>query len=335
MRVTYYQRRQQLANFSIERIFSDIRRALPDYIYTKIAVSRFPSRGFWKRGYNAFEAAFRQGDVNHITGDVHYLAFFLKKRRTLLTVHDLISMHRLRGIRRAFFLFFWYWLPIKRVSLVTVISESTKNELLRHIKIDPRKIRVIYDCVSEDYQSSNKDFNTAKPLIIQIGTGYNKNLCRVAEALHDIPCHLRIIGMPNVHQQEVLRKYYIEYSFIANITDAQVVEEYRLSDMLVFASTYEGFGLPIIEAQATGRPVITSNIMSMPEAAGDGACLVDPFDTMSIREGVLRIIEDKQYREELVRRGLENVKRFRSHRIATEYFSIYQEIYKKHFTADT
>lgn len=326
MWVTYYHRRPQGSNFSIERLFKDVRQSLPGNIEAKIVVSRFPSRGILGRLYNVVEAIFRQGDVNHITGDVHYLALLLYKKRTLLTIHDLVSVHRLKGWKRYLLLLLWYRLPIRRSALVTVISESTKEDLLRHIKVDPQKIRVIHDCVSCDFQHAPKGFNATNPVILQIGTGQNKNIERLAEALEDIPCHLRIVGLLNVKQEAALRKYGIGYSFVGNISDKQVIEEYRCCDMLVFASTYEGFGLPIVEAQATGRPVVTSNILSMPEVAGGAACLVDPFEVASIRCGILKVINDAWFRDELVRRGLENIDRFRPGIIAAQYTDIYREL---------
>src|SRR5680860_117138 len=140
MRVTFFQRRPQGANFSIERLFTDIRAALPSGTDAKVAVSRFPSRGLFRRMYNVVEAAFRQEDVNHVTGDVHYLTYLLHKNRTLLTVHDLVSLHRLQGWRKHVFLFLWYWLPIRRAAVISVISEFTKQELLQHIKINSRQV---------------------------------------------------------------------------------------------------------------------------------------------------------------------------------------------------
>ena len=193
---------------------------------------------------------------------------------------------------------------------MTVISESTKNDLLEHIKIDPRKIRIVHNCVSSDLHPFSQRFNTAKPIILQIGTKPNKNIENVAQALKNLPCHLRIIGRLSDKQIDVLSNCEIDYSSKSNITDEEIFEEYRRCDMLIFASTYEGFGLPIVEAQAVGRPVVTSNIMSMPEVAGNAACFVDPFDVSSIREGIIRIINDSHYRIKLIEYGLENVKRF-------------------------
>jgi glycosyltransferase involved in cell wall biosynthesis len=96
--------------------------------------------------------------------------------------------------------------------------------------------------------------------------------------------------------------------------------------MVVFVSTYEGFGLPIVEANATGRPVITSNICSMPEIAGSAACLVDPSDCSSIRQGILRVMNDDGYRAGLVAMGFDNVKRFRASLIAAQYAELYHDI---------
>jgi glycosyltransferase involved in cell wall biosynthesis len=96
--------------------------------------------------------------------------------------------------------------------------------------------------------------------------------------------------------------------------------------MVVFASLYEGFGLPILEAQAVGRPVITSNFGAMREAAGDGALFVDPYSVQEIRAAILRIKNEPALREELVRKGRENVERFRADAIALKYAEIYRAV---------
>jgi glycosyltransferase involved in cell wall biosynthesis len=111
---------------------------------------------------------------------------------------------------------------------------------------------------------------------------------------------------------------------LGRLTDEELVAAYRRSDMVVFASLYEGFGLPILEAQAMGRPVITSNFGAMREAAGDGALLVDPYSVEEIRAAILRIKNEPGLREDLVRKGRENAERFRADAIALEYAQIYR-----------
>lgn len=324
--VTFFQRRPQGANYSIERVFQSVRQGLPETVKPRVAVSRFPSWGFFRRLYNILEAPFRQGEINHITGDVHYLVLLLRKQKTLLTIHDLVSVHRLQGIRRVLFSYLWYRLPIQRSCMVTVISQFTKKELLDYFNCDPQKLRVVHDPVSEEFKSSPKVFDSEKLVILQVGTGPNKNVNRVALALRGISCHFRIIGKLTNSQCDEMKGLGIDFSWVSDLEDWEIVDEYRRCDILVFASLYEGFGLPIVEAQATGRPVVTSNILSMPEVAGDAACLVDPFDVASIREGILKIINNPAYRDELVRQGFENVERFRPEQIAQEYVDIYREL---------
>ena len=333
IRVIYYHRNPRGGQFSIERLFRDIRAALPEGICASVAVCRFSGSGIWSRVWNIFEAFARQGDVNHITGDIHYVALLLRGSRTVLTIHDLATAHRLHGWRRRVFVFLWLQLPAARVAAITTISETTRRDLIQIASIDSKKIRVIHNCVSSDFNPVPALFNCAHPRILQVGTGTNKNLERVVLALAGIPCHLRIIGSLSTDQVVALETAGVSYSSSAGLPDSQIVVEYSEADMIVFASTSEGFGLPIIEAQATGRPVVTSNISSMPEVAGLGACLVDPFDPGSIRSGILKLIHDTAYREELITQGFLNVERFRAREISRQYADLYAQLYMGEFRA--
>jgi glycosyltransferase involved in cell wall biosynthesis len=198
--------------------------------------------------------------------------------------------------------------------------------LLRYIKFDESKIRVIPCCISDDFKPAPKAFNSSRPTFLQIGTGSNKNLLKVAEALTGIPCRLRIIGKLSEEHIAKLEACNIDYTNAFNLSDADITGEFAQCDALIFVSTYEGFGLPIVEANATGRPVITGNILSMPEVAGNAACLVDPFDVNEIRNGILRVMADEDYRNTLVANGFVNAQRFRPDRIAPQYLELYKEI---------
>jgi len=94
--------------------------------------------------------------------------------------------------------------------------------------------------------------------------------------------------------------------------------------MVVFASLAEGFGLPIIEANAIGRPVVTSNLSPMKEVAGDAGCLVNPCDVTDIRDGIRRVIGDDEYRNALIERGYENAQRYRADVVARQYARLYE-----------
>jgi glycosyltransferase involved in cell wall biosynthesis len=326
MKVIHYHRRPAGSAFSVERYFATVRSAMPPGVDCEVAVSSFLSIGLLPRLYNIVEAAFRQGDVNHITGDVHFLTLFLRKRKTILNVLDCFGIGRYTGWKQYIYRMVWLQLPIWRARLVTTISEFTKGEILRHTSCPPGKIRVVYVPVDPRFRPEPSRFREENPTILQIGTRPNKNLERVAEALRGIACQLKIIGPLSDSQRETLMECGIRYSTHEGLSDEEIVEAYRRCDLVVFASTYEGFGMPIVEANAVGRPVITSNLASMPEVAADAACIVDPYDPGSIRSGILRVIQDSAYREGLIERGYRNAARFSPAAIAQQYASMYHEI---------
>jgi glycosyltransferase involved in cell wall biosynthesis len=326
MTVTHFQRRAHPGQYSIERVFAGVREQLPTDISCRVCVSRFTSQGILRRLYNIFEACFRQGNVNHVTGDVHFLTLLLCREKTLLTIHDCVSLERLKGIKRELFKIFWYSWPIRHVRFVSTVSESAKAELLRHVRCESERILVIPSCISHRFTRQPGSFNAQSPRILQIGTAKNKNLFRLVAALGGIRCHLRIIGALAAEQEQALTAQQIDYSASANLSEEEIRAEYGACDMVVLVSTYEGFGLPIVEANASGRPVVTSNILSMPEVAAEAACLVDPFNVDAIRAGISRVINDNDYRSQLIERGYANARRFSAATVASQYAELYREL---------
>ena len=326
LRVTYFQRCPIDRFFSVERLFTSIRNALPAQVQWRVAVSRYPSTGIARRLYNIVEAALRQDEISHVAGDVHFLVYFMRRKRTVLTILDCVSLNRLSGWRRRALKFFWYTLPVRRSASVVAISEFTKHELVGQLSCPPGKIRVIHVPLGSGFSPCPKPFNSRRPAILQIGTTENKNLERCAAALRGVPCVLRIVGPLSPPQRELLARNGIEYTACAGLSDCEIVAEFRACDIVLFASTYEGFGMPVVEGQATGRPVVAGNVCSMPEVSGGAACLVDPFDPESIRAGILKVIDDSDYRESLIRRGYENVPRFDPAAIASQYVEVYRDL---------
>ena len=110
------------------------------------------------------------------------------------------------------------------------------------------------------------------------------------------------------------------------MTDKEIVEEYLNCDIVNFPSLYEGFGMPILEGQATGRVVITSNCSPMKEVAGHGAVLVNPMSVVSIREEYKKVIENFDFRNEVVKQGTINVANYRLENIVNCYLKVYNSL---------
>jgi glycosyltransferase involved in cell wall biosynthesis len=324
--VVHFQRKPGVRGFSIERLFDDLRAAMPPDIICRKHVAPHISQGLWTRVASILAARKNAGPLNHVTGDIHFLALGLPHRNTILTVHDCGILLRSRGFKRRLLKLFWFTMPISRCHTVTAISSATRSELIELVSVPAGKIRVIYDCVSPSFVPAPAVFNAARPVILLLGTAPNKNLERLASALQGVSCVVELIGRPSTGQRDAFLRRGIHLLELGDIRDADILKAYRRCDLVLFASTHEGFGLPILEAQATGRPVITSNCSAMPEVAGNAARLVDPFDPSSIRSGVKQVMEDEAYRAKLVELGFENVRRFSAVQIAAEYAALYREI---------
>ena len=326
--ILFFRKPRPAGNFSIETSFDRMLAAFPEDSGLEVVkfVSSYYSNGLLPRLKAVWEARRHRGDINHITGDVHFLALGLPGARTVLTIHDIGFLRDYRGWKRRLLKWFWLDWPVRHCRVVTTVSEATKRDILANTRCDPAKIRVIPTLIAPYFRPAAKAFDAAKPRILHIGLAPNKNFERHVEALKGISCHLHIIGKLEERHHALLRSAGIDYTHAYNLSDEAMQAAYATADLLLFASTLEGFGMPILEAQTVGRPVVTSNCSSMPEVAGAGACLVDPYDVASIRAGVLRVIGDASYRKELVRLGRENVGRFEANVVAEQYMQVYNSI---------
>lgn len=262
--------------------------------------------------------------IIHITGAENYLLPFLRKYKTIVTVHDLGFYTRNKKTLKLYLKFPLWIASLKLANKVVFISEKSKLEAEQLIKFKKNQVNIIMNPVNEIFKPlPNKKFNYNKPIILQIGTYENKNLKRVIEAIKNIDCHFRIIGKLDKEYKDLLEKNNIEFSQVQDISNEQVVREYQNCDIVCFASIYEGFGMPIIEGQATGKVVVTSNISPTKEIANNSCPLVNPLDVQSINEGIIDAINNNEKYKIL---GMENIKRFTLDAKVDEYFNLYKEL---------
>lgn len=329
MQVVHFNRKpRKYGNYSIEGFYTQIREALKDKIEFKVIECPYESNGIFKRLYNIFYAAFKQGEINHVTGDVNYLNMFFRKNKNVITILDCGLLYEKKGLAHYLYKFFWYTLPIKKAKYVVAISQSTKDEILKYIKCDSNKIIPIHVSISDKFERTDKTFNKEKPVILHIGSAPNKNLKRLIQALEGISCKLDIVGLLSQDELDLLKTSKIENNISTGLTETEVIKKYEECDILSLVSTYEGFGMPILEANTVGRPVITSNILSMPEVAGDAALIVNPYNIDEIRNGILKIINDYDYRNDLIKNGFKNISRFKLENITNDYFNLYNLLLK-------
>ena len=330
MRITYLFRSPGTGH-SIETLFATIRQAVGEQMGTTPDAIYLPhiSRGLREVWHNLrFIRRQRFEGLIHVTGDVQYAVLALPASRTVLTIHDCIPLERFRNspLRYAFFWLFWYYLPIRRAGVVTTISEKTRQDLRRYVGRVADKLVVVPNAVNPVFKPQTKPFSAEKPVILQIGTAPHKNVYRLLDALKGISCTLLLLGPLAPDLRDRLWQNGIDYESYQNLDLADVVNIYARADMVTFASMYEGFGMPIAEANGVGRVVLTSAISPLCDVADGAAHLVDPTDTAAIRQGIRQLINDDVYRQQLIEAGYRNARRFAPETIASRYRTQYQRL---------
>jgi glycosyltransferase involved in cell wall biosynthesis len=322
-----FMRSPKEGGFSIERVFQRLAGAYPDDVQAEIV--HLPAAGASPLAIvrNGLFAMQHQGQINHIPGSVHYLAMFLQPTRTVLTVLDCLVLQYRTGFRRFLIWLLWYWLPVRRVSAVTTISHASMRELAQHVPFPLAKGAVVHCPRMINRTDAPPVFSRPGPAtVLMIGTTVNKNIERSIAALAGLPVKVLLVGELNDTHKYAAGSLGVCVENKKGLSDEDVVNAYRSADLLLFASTAEGFGLPILEAQAMGRPVVTSNCSSMPEVGGEAAVYVDPSTVSDIRRGVEAVLRHPDMRERLIQEGYRNIERFHPSKIAEDYAMVYRRL---------
>lgn len=319
--------------YSIEELFGSIGRELAQQPGVQVNTVIMPhvSRGLWSVWRNIrFVNRLRKETTDkttlfHITGDVHYVALALPPTRTVLTIHDAITLtkNRNRPLRYMLFRLLWFYWPLRRAAVVTAVSEQSRHRLRRHVGRVANKVVVVPNAVDPVFSYRPRLFDTDCPVLLHLGTAPHKNLNRLIDAIEGLVCRLLIVGPITDELLVDMNRRGIIYQHYSDLSQIEVVQLYDECDIVAFVSTYEGFGMPILEANAMGRVVLASNRSPMREVAGGAALLVDPTSTESIRMGIQRLIHDEAHRHELILAGRQNAMRYSLERITRDYLALY------------
>jgi glycosyltransferase involved in cell wall biosynthesis len=323
MKVCYIYRENRQSGYSIEEVFANVRRALSTDIEQLEYIVNSDKSKWW----NIRQVGNLDADVYHITGDCNYMALGLPANKTILTIHDLGHFEvTLKGLKKWVYWFFWWALPLRKAKTFTTVSSFTKSKVLQYFKwLKSEQVNVVFNPLNNKFVYSPKEELPDQINIIQIGSGRNKNINNLIQAVKGLDVTLILVREPDELIVKDLLAKQIKFHWHSNVSQSQLQSLYEECDIVYFASTYEGFGLPIIEGQIVGRPSITSNLCSMPEVAGKGAYLVDPNSITEIKESIEFLSQKKNWVAE-VKRGLINSKRFNSETIAKQYEELYSKI---------
>lgn len=337
MQVTLFQRNTP-GCFSLENVTKNLAENLPKEASVKIFTPTVANQGLLNNLIAGFQAMRHQGDVNHITGHVHYLAFFLNPQKTIITMHDCerLMSDDWNGFKKLIYKHLYFKWPAMRCRFVTTISEESKKNLIKYAGVPAKKICVIPNGINAQFRPLELSGlereellknNSRKKTLLHISVlQSNKNIERLLEALKGLDVKLIRVGALRASHVELLKQNRIDYLQCERVSLDQLARIYNAVDCLALPSLVEGFGLPIIEAQACGCPVVTSNISSMPEVAGGGAVLVGPYSIDDIHDGIQKVLNESPFRKDLIRKGFENVRRFNWPDIARLYNKLYREI---------
>ncbi len=275
-------------------------------------------------------------------------------RRSVVTVHDLGFLaypEAHRTAARRYLVWSTGW-NARQAAAVLADSEATRADLVRRYGVAASKVHVVYLGRDEKLRPVRDPEALARvrarygitgPYLLYVGTLHpRKNLGRLVEAF------CRQAGAPAMASLRLVmagkRGWLVDDLFArvarcglgdrvlfpGYVDDADLPALMSGALAFVFPSLYEGFGLPVLEAQACGVPVMTSNNSSLPEVAGDAALLVDPHDVDAIADAIYRLATDDALRAELVRRGFENVKRFSWEKCARETLAVLERVAEEH-----
>jgi glycosyltransferase involved in cell wall biosynthesis len=264
----------------------------------------------------------------------HYVLPPLTRCRSVVTIHDCIHLMFPQYLPNR--LGYYYartlmWTATRQAARILTVSEASRRDILRFFNVPPEKVQVIHNAIDARFLTAPDEATTERvrqryqldhPFVLYVGNiKPHKNIERMIDAFGRArpngPPGLKLVIIgdevsryPSLRQMVHRQKLDKHVRFLGFQPQETLASFYRLSGAFVFPSLYEGFGLPPLEAMACGTPVITSNVSSLPEIAGDAALLVDPYDIDAIARAIVQVFADRPLRDSLIARGHARVRQF-------------------------
>jgi len=274
------------------------------------------------------------------------LSRFLKKRRNplllsfsglgplfyhnqVITIHDLAFMVNPEWFSKKYYLFYRLCTPViaGNARKIITVSNFSKNEIIKFLGMPSEKIVIINNAVSLQCKNDNKPDNPVdvKYILSVSSLDPRKNLANLIEAYN-------MTGLKEDYNLVLAGKCdrlfniqstgSIASKSLGFVTDRRLVQLYKNALLFIYPSLYEGFGIPVLEAMSLGCPVVISDIPVFREIFGDAGCYVDPYSTVSLKEGILKVLTDHEYRRILIERGYECSGKYTRDRSAGELIKL-------------
>lgn len=297
---------------------------------------RTPSHHRWEQAALPLELLPYRLDVLHSTD---YVPPFLRRCRSIITVHDLAFLRwpeHLTPDSRAYFNGHIHR-AVRSADAIIAVSQATKRDLIELLDVPADKVSVVYEAPglelpvdSSEVQRWLENEGLPKDYVLFAGTlEPRKNLPRLIDAFAEVrgrgyQGQLVLAGSSGWLADPILALVEKHSAYVqVRPLDARLYAGARL---LAMPSLYEGFGLPVLEAMALGIPVLTSNVSSLPEIAGDAALLVDPENAADIADGLWRLLNDQDLARDLVDKGRARAAEFSWERAAVETLRVYHSL---------
>ncbi len=310
-----------------------------------------PNVSFHRTSNGNFSRQFQMGkDAQEIDATIFHglsgelpLKWNAKPIKKIVTIHDLIFLRFPQYY--TFFdrkIHFWkFKKSTEKADLIIAISEQTKRDIVEFLKIPEEKIRVVYqgchqafkDHQSDEFLNSVKEkFQLPDRFILNVGTiEPRKNLLNIVKAINETEIPLVVVGKKTKYFNKVqnfLRKNKFENQvhFLENVSMNELAAIYKLADIFVYPSFFEGFGIPVIEALFSKTPVITSNLSCLPEAGGKDSVYIDPHHVEDLKAKIIFLWNNESERKRRAEKGFEFVQKFNDENIARNLMNVYRSI---------